>query len=200
MPQKSDTSSRTELNELSRKQAEVAEACGRIFKALDPLLRKERVGKLNLERMIFSRMSKGVVIHLPVRLGDKVTKKDLYTGAHAIGVLANTIPLFDRVRQTALAPDFYLVKVRAISKCAWAFDFIRADGRTALSTPANLVEPRRFASLPDKEALRGGLWGVPGFDVYVGEDPDTLLPDPNTQVCCISLLYWFFCFGIALEM
>jgi hypothetical protein len=195
MPQKSDTSSRTELNELSRKQAEVAEACARIFKALDPLLRKERVGKLNLERMIFSRMSKGVVIHLPVTLGDKVTKKDLYTGAHAIGVLANTVPMFDRVRRTALAPDSYLVKVRAISKSAWAFDFIQADGRTALSTPANLVEPRRFASVSDKERL-GGLWGVPGFDVYIGEDPDTLLPDPSTHVCCISLLYWSFCFGM----
>jgi hypothetical protein len=71
---------------------------------VDPLLRKERVGELNLERMIFWRMSKGVVIHLPVRLGDKVTKKDLYTGAHAIGVLANTVPMFDRVSQTALAP------------------------------------------------------------------------------------------------
>jgi hypothetical protein len=137
------------------------------------------------------------VIHLPVRLGDKVTKKDLYTGAHAIGVLANTVPMFDRVSQTALAPDFYLVKVRAILKSAWAFDFIRADGRTALSTPANLVEPRRFAAVADNEAM-SVLWGVPGFDVYVGPDPDTLLPRHDTQVCCISLLHWSICFGVAL--
>jgi len=41
---------------------------------------------------------KGMVVRLPVRLGDRVTKKDLYTGAHAVGVLANTMPMFDRLK------------------------------------------------------------------------------------------------------
>ena len=41
---------------------------------------------------------KGMVVRLPVRLGDRVTKKDLYTGAHAVRVLANTMPMFDRLK------------------------------------------------------------------------------------------------------
>ena len=194
MAKRRNISSEAELDELGRSQTDVADACGRIFKALDPLLQKERIHELNLERMIFSRIGKGVTVHLPVRLGKKVTKKDLYSGAHTIGVLANTIGLFDRLSQSALAPGVYLVKVRAISKGAWAFDFIQADGRKALSTPAKLGDPERFESVPDNQAM-SILWGVPGFDLYIGGDPDTLLPRHDYTVVCISLLYWYVCFG-----
>jgi hypothetical protein len=179
---------------LSHGQADIADACSRIFKTLDPLLKKEGIHKLNLERMIFSRIGKGVTVHLPVGLGQKVTKKDLYSGAHTIGVLVNTIALFDRLSESALTPGVYLVKVRAISKCAWAFDFIQADGRKALSAPAKLADPERFESVPDDRAL-GLLIMVPGFDLYIGGDPDTLLPRHDYTVVCISLLYWYVCFG-----
>jgi hypothetical protein len=181
-----------ELDDLSRKQADVADACGRIFKALNPLLKREGIHELNLEQMIFSRISKGVVMHLPIRLGEKITKKDLYTGSHAVGVLANTTALFDRLSQTGLAPNLYLVKVRAISKCAWAFDFIQADGRRALSTPANLVDAERFESL----ALDRPIWGFfLGFDIYIGPDPDALLPDDLPWVICLSYgATWDVCF------
>ncbi len=200
MPQRRSSSPRAKLDEISRRQADAADVCARIFKALDPLLQKEGIHELNLQRMIFSRVGKGVVVHLPVRLGDETTKKDLYTGAHAVGVVANTTDMFDPLSETALAPGVYLVKVRPISKDAWAFDFVQADNRKALSTPANLVDPGRFALMPDNEPMSIFVGTIPGFDVYIGPDPDVLLPFPPDvrQVCCISLLYWVYCFGTAL--
>jgi hypothetical protein len=183
-----------ELDDLSRKQADVADACGRIFKALNPLLKREGIHELNLEQMIFSRISKGVVMHLPIRLGEKITKKDLYTGAHAVGVLANTTAIFDRLSQTALAPDVYLVKVRAIRKNAWAFDFMQADGRRALSTPANLVDERAFESISPEVIIYVHLWGC---DVYVGPDPDGLMRGDGSlpTIVCVSFGAWVYCFG-----
>ena len=145
--------------------------------------------------MIFSRISKGVVVHLPVRLGEKITKKDLYTGAHAVGVLANTTAIFDRLSQTALAPDVYLVKVRAVRKNAWAFDFMQADGRRALSTPANLVDERAFESMSPEFNIYVRLWGC---DVYVGPDPDALMRSDGSipTIVCVSFGAWVHCFGV----
>jgi hypothetical protein len=200
MPQRRSSSPRAELDDISRRQADVADVCARIFKALDPLLQKEGIHELNLERMIFSRVGKGVVVHLPVKLGEKVTKRDLYTGAHAVGVLANTTTLLDRLSETALGPGVYLVKVRPISKNIWAFDFVQADSRKVLSTPADLVDPGRFAFVPDDQVIGFLVGSVGSIDVLVGPDPDALLPyGPGTNlVCCISFLYWTHCFVIGL--
>jgi hypothetical protein len=195
MPKRRTNSPRAELDEVSRRQEDLADVCARIFKALNPLLRKEGIRELNLEQMIFSRISKGVVVHLPVRLGEEVTKRDLYTGAHGVGVLANTTALFDRLSQTALAPGVYLVKIRAISKCAWAFDFVEADGRKVLPTPANLVDPERFKSI----ALDLPIFGFfLGFDVYIDHDPNALLPGEGPEVICISYRAWQICFEIGM--
>lgn len=134
------------------------------------------------------------MVHLPVRLGEKITKKDLYTGAHAVGVLANTTAIFDRLSQTALAPDVYLVKVRAVRKNAWAFDFMQADGRRALSTPANLVDERAFESMSPEFNIYVRLWGC---DVYVGPDPDALMRSDGSipTIVCVSFGAWVHCFG-----
>jgi len=52
MPQRRSSSPRAELDDLSRRQADVADVCARIFKALDALLQKEGIHELNLEQMI----------------------------------------------------------------------------------------------------------------------------------------------------
>ena len=206
MPQRRTNSPRAGLDELTRKQADLADSYARIFKALDPLLRKERVHKPTFKHMIFSRVGNGVVVHLPLKLRDRITKKDLYAAPRALGILANTMAMVDPLSETALDPGVYLVKLRAFGKDSWAFDLVDPQGQKALSTPAQLIDPVGFASVTTKQRIR--IWTPFDFSVEVPAGPDDLFPPhhgggvgpdtllPHGYTICFSRGWWHQCFFI----
>jgi hypothetical protein len=194
-----------------QKHSAALSACQAFVKPLASVLERDGIYEIPLDTSILTRVKSGMIFHAPVPLTDKVTKKDLETRTHSVGVLANTVPLIDSVARTILEPGPYVVQLRPLLKGGFAFDFVDKNYNVALSTCATSTDPGRFEAFPE-EMLALSIFGKlidasagpeicfgPGTITPIGTGPtfpDPPFPGPEwdcVSFICVSFLYWELC-------
>jgi hypothetical protein len=195
------------FEDLLRQHRETLGVCQEIIKPLASVLERDGIHEVPLDDSIFTRFESGLVFHASVPLKDGITKNDLGTRTHFVGVLVNTVPLLDAVSRRALEPGSYVVRLRPHLLRGFAFDFIDENHHMVLSTRATSTDPGGFEALPEKpQALKINLGLLNAsigpkscVDVISGADP---LPGPTfpppgpfcSQEICVSFLKWKWCF------
>ena len=199
------------FKDLLQKQRSALSTCREIVEPLAYVLERDGINEIPLDASIITSVKSGMIFHAPVPLKDEVTKKDIETRTHSVGILVNTVPLIDHVTRIALEPDSYVVQLRPLLRGGFAFDFVDKKNNVALSTCATSTDPGRFEAFPlETKALMifGKLLdGNIGPEIclppdgLIGPGPGPTFPTPgpagdcSTSVC-VSFLYWEICLWI----
>jgi hypothetical protein len=138
---------------------------------LKPILGAEGLRRLDKDLAIATAAGGGVVVHAPLRFKGVPTLNSLEREGPFVGVLINTIPLYDPVTLKALEPGAYVVGVRRIGHGQVAFDFYGKPGAPS------------FFDIFDLDIDLGGK--------------DSFFP-PGTIQICVSFLHWKKCWVIDL--
>lgn len=166
-----------------------------VNRLLSSALKQRRVPPVKFDKAIFTQVADGLVAHAAIPLPREVTRRHLRRRAYPVGVLLNTIPLFDPISRVGLAPGAALVELRPIPGKAFALDFIGGDGRTRLATPASPSSAGHhpFESLPPDQPISAARYILLDIHIIDGSDPDDPIPPGSGIVFCISFLEWISC-------
>jgi hypothetical protein len=160
-----------------------------VNRLLSSALSRRRLPPVHFEKAIFTQVAGGLVAHTAAARGH------LRRRAYPVGVLVNTMPLFDPITGVGLAPGAVLVELRPILGGEFAFDFVVGDGRTRFSTPASLSSAgqRGLELTPADRPISATRFSLLDIDIMDGSDPDDPLPPGSGIVLCISFLHWVKC-------
>jgi hypothetical protein len=155
---------------------------------LAPVLGAAGLRQVRFDTAIATTVGGGVVAYAGMRSPRPMTLDRIRKESPVVAVLANSIPLIDRVALRALPPGVYALRLRPLGGDSMAFDFLAAKGHPAFSTGATTVVARQQGG--SNEPITKGIdidFGWPG----PGGDP--LWPPPENGFMCISYGDWKKC-------